>query len=142
SLNGKIDDNYQIPPGIRITLEAGTTFKGIDVGGQVLYNNEYIVKVFSLNQAKELQLIPRELMQEEFLTYGEELEPLSPAMPTLHRTLTPPPKKIESSAETAESPIILHTLPKEGSSIQLLGQEAEPAAETSVESHSCGCIIL
>ena len=39
SINGEIDDNYQIPPGIRITLETGATFKGINVGGQVLYNN-------------------------------------------------------------------------------------------------------
>jgi len=110
SINGEIDDNYQIPPGIRITLETGATFKGINVGGQVLYNNEYIVKIFSLNQSQELQLIPRELIQTEFLTHEtEELEPLSPAIPTLHETLTPPPGKIDSAPEDWGLPITLHT---------------------------------
>ena len=57
-----------------------------------------------------MQLIPRELIQTEFLTHEtEELEPLSPAIPTLHETLTPPPEKIDSAPEDWGLPIILHT---------------------------------
>ena len=52
SLNGEIDKNYyQFTPGVRITLEAGTTFKGIDVGGQILYNDERVVSTFTFDLA-------------------------------------------------------------------------------------------
>ena len=48
SLNGEIDKNYQFTPGVRITLEAGTTFKGIDVGGQILYNDDRVVSTWKI----------------------------------------------------------------------------------------------
>ncbi len=58
SLSGEIDEDYTIPPGRKVLLEDDATFKGVSVGGQLLYNNEYIVKVFSLSASGEIELIP------------------------------------------------------------------------------------
>ncbi len=63
-LSGEIDANFRINPGNRILLENGATFKGAQVGGQILYNDEYVVKVFSLTASGEIELVP-ELLQPE-----------------------------------------------------------------------------
>lgn len=152
SLNGKISENYQIPPGVRITLEAGVTFKGVDVGEQIVYNDDCVVNTFTLDTSEELQLISCELVQEEFFTTcptattlrpsdattlskhpltklilintdkGDPLdkssknstssgtpEPLSPDIPTLHTTLTPPPTEVQKTLQTWAESRSLHT---------------------------------
>lgn len=57
-LSGVIDEHFRINPGNRILLEEGATFKGEQVGGQILYNDEYVVKIFSLSASGELELVP------------------------------------------------------------------------------------
>ncbi|MBN8511737.1 MAG: hypothetical protein J0L79_01720 [Rickettsiales bacterium] len=57
-LSGVIDENFKINPGNRIILEEGATFRGAQVGGQILYNDEYVVKIFSLSASGELELVP------------------------------------------------------------------------------------
>lgn len=42
-LEGEISPNYTIPPGVRIIFREGSTFEGVDVGGQTVYNDEYIM---------------------------------------------------------------------------------------------------
>jgi len=165
AINGEIDKNYQFTPGVRITLEAGTTFKGIDVGGQILYNDDRVVSTFTLDQFKELQLISCELVQEELTTTAH----LSDASTTtLHTTLSPPPGEAQESPQTWwAAPRSFHatfnnTLKEQESSIQqfdilneapitakaatdstpLSGEGVQFAEETAIEYHCCGCILF
>jgi len=59
SISGAIDKEFIIQPGKYIILEKGATFRGVKVGGKILFNNEYELQRFSLTkEGNALELVP------------------------------------------------------------------------------------
>ena len=59
-LSGKIDKDYIVLPGVKITFAKGSTYEGVDISkGKVLWNfNQYVSQQFILHSSGQIQLIP------------------------------------------------------------------------------------
>jgi hypothetical protein len=67
-LSGKIDKDYTVPPGVKITFAEGSTFEGTILNGGITFRNTTnVVKKFVLNTTGQIQLdlVSTELVNEE-----------------------------------------------------------------------------
>ena len=59
-LSGKIDKGYIVPPGVKITINKGSTFEGLVIDSNRIFWNQgqYVSQQFKLNPSGHIQLIP------------------------------------------------------------------------------------
>ena len=59
-LSGEIDRDYTVPPGVKITLNKGSTFEGIVIDSSKIFWNQgqYVSQQFKLNSSGKIELIP------------------------------------------------------------------------------------
>ena len=59
-LSGEIDRDYTVPPGVKITLNKGSTFEGIVIDSSKTFWNQgqYVSQQFKLNSSGKIELIP------------------------------------------------------------------------------------
>ncbi len=59
-LSGKIDRGYIVQPGVKITLNKGSTFEGIVIDSSKTFWNQgqYVSQQFKLNSSGKIELIP------------------------------------------------------------------------------------
>jgi hypothetical protein len=59
-LSGKIDGGYTVLPGVKITINKGSTFEGLVIDSSKTFWNQgqYVSQQFKLNSSGQIQLIP------------------------------------------------------------------------------------